>query len=142
MFEIFWPILLVVTSNTLYHICAKSSPVNINPFASLVITYLVSALLAAVMCFATSRQGNILKAFEELNWTSVAFGFVLVALEAGWMYVYRAGWQVSVASIVQSTLLSLILIAVGFLLYREALTWNKVAGVLICLAGLVVINIK
>jgi len=141
MFGYFWPILLVVSSNTLYHICAKSAPGNVNPFASLTVTYLVSALTAAVMCLITSTQGSAVKVFGELNWTSVAFGFVLVALETGWIYVYRAGWQVSVASIVQSTLLSLILMLVGFLVYKEAMTWNKIVGIIICLIGLGFINI-
>ena len=141
MFGYFWPILLVVSSNTLYHICAKSAPGNVNPFASLTVTYLVSALTAAIMCLITSTQGSAVKVFGELNWTSVAFGFVLVALETGWIYVYRAGWQVSVASIVQSTLLSLILMLVGFLVYKEAMTWNKIVGIIICLIGLGFINI-
>ena len=142
MISYIWPILLVVTSNTLYHICAKSAPQSMNPFAGLTVTYLVSAAVAAVMCLATSSRGNVVKAFAGLNWTSVAFGFVLVALEAGWIYVYRAGWQVSVASIVQSTLLALVLMVAGFLIYREAFTWNKAVGILICLAGLGVINFK
>jgi len=141
MFGYFWPILLVVSSNTLYHICAKSAPGNVNPFASLTVTYLVSALTAAVMCLITSTQGSAVKVFGELNWTSVAVGFFLVALETGWIYVYRAGWQVSVASIVQSTLLSLILMLVGFLVYKEAMTWNKIVGIIICLIGLGFINI-
>ena len=65
-----------------------------------------------------------------------------VGLEAGWIYAYKAGWQVSTASIVQSSLLSVALLFVGFLLYREALTWNKLVGVGICLFGLVIINLK
>ena len=48
----------------------------------------------------------------------------------------------STASIVQSAFLAIILIIVGMLLYHEALTWNKAIGVLICLVGLVFINLK
>ena len=33
-------------------------------------------------------------------------------------------------------------LAVGFIAYREAITWNKVVGVAICLAGLAIINLK
>ena len=46
------------------------------------------------------------------------------------------------ASIVQSAILAVALIFVGLFLYKESLTWNKIVGVLICLAGLVVINLK
>ena len=89
-----------------------------------------------------SSRTTVTEDFGALNWTSVAFGFVLVALEAGWLYVYRAGWQVSLASIVQSSLLALILMLVGFFAYKETLTWNKIAGILVCLAGLGLINLK
>ena len=34
------------------------------------------------------------------------------------------------------------LIVVGLLLYKEAITWNKIAGIVICLVGLVFINLK
>ena len=69
-------------------------------------------------------------------------GLVILGLEAGWIYAYKAGWPVSTAFIVQSAILAGFLLAVGYVLYREPLAWNKVAGVVICLIGLYVINYK
>jgi multidrug transporter EmrE-like cation transporter len=43
---------------------------------------------------------------------------------------------------VHSAFLAVALIFVGALLYKEALTWNKLVGVLVCLIGLVFINYK
>ena len=37
---------------------------------------------------------------------------------------------------------TVILIFVGYLLYHEAITWNKIVGIIICLAGLVLINCR
>ena len=34
------------------------------------------------------------------------------------------------------------MIFVGYLLYHEAVTWNKIVGIIICLAGLVLINYR
>ena len=65
-----------------------------------------------------------------------------MGLEAGYIYAYKAGWQVSAASLVQSSFLAVILIFVGWLVYKEALTWNKLVGVAICLIGLAFINHK
>ena len=48
----------------------------------------------------------------------------------------------STAAIVQSSFLAIALIFVGYLLYHEALTWNKLLDVAICLAGLFFINYK
>ena len=142
MFNYIWPIALVVLSNTIYQICAKSVPDNVNPFASLTVTYTIGAIASAVMYFVLNGQGNLIKEISRMNWAPFVFGLVLVGLEAGWIYAYKAGWQVSTATIVQSSFLAVILIFVGLLLYHEALTWNKIVGVLICLVGLVFINIK
>lgn len=63
-----------------------------------------------------------------------------VGLEVGFIYAYKAGWPVSTASIVQSAFLAVALAFVGLFLYKEALTWNKVLGIAICLVGLYFIN--
>ena len=89
-----WPMVLVVTSNILYQICTRSTPKGVNPFASLVVTYLVGAAVSAVLYFALRSDGNLLKDCAELNWTSYVLGIVIVGLEAGWIFAYKAGWQV------------------------------------------------
>jgi drug/metabolite transporter (DMT)-like permease len=67
---------------------------------------------------------------------------VIVGLEVGWIFAYKAGWEVSTGFIVQSAVLAILLLVLGYFLYHEALTWNKVAGVVICLIGLIFINLK
>lgn len=142
MFNYCWPIMLVILSNVVYQICAKSIPNNVNPFASLTITYIVSAICSALIFFFTSKRMNIITELATMNWAPYVLGIVIIGLEAGYIFVYKAGWQVSMASIVQSSILSIILIFVGYLLYNEALTWNKIVGILICLVGLIFINLK
>ena len=86
MITYIWPIALIVLSNTIYQICAKSVPEGMNPFASLTVTYLVGALASAF--------------------------------------------------------LAAVLMVTGYLIYHEALTWNKIVGVAVCLIGLVFINYR
>lgn len=50
--------------------------------------------------------------------------------------------RVSTLSVIQSSFLAVVLMFVGWLLYHEAITWNKLVGVVICLIGLVFINYK
>lgn len=137
-----WPIALVVLSNTVYQVCAKSMPKDLNPLASLTVTYLLAAAACAALYFILNPRGNLLKEYGRLNWVPFAFGIVIVGLEVGWIYAYKAGWEVSTASVVQGAALAVALIFVGFLLYHEALTWNKLVGVVICLVGLAFINMK
>ena len=65
---------------------------------------------------------------------------MIVGLEVGWIYAYKAGWQVSTGFIVQSAFLAAALLLVGYVLYHESLSWNKIVGVMICLIGLGFIN--
>ncbi len=143
MFAYIWPIGLVVLSNVIYHICAKSLPDNVDPFASLSITYLIAAAICVVLYFVLGKSGhNILVEYQKLNWATIIMGVVIIGLEVGFIFCYKAGWQVSMASIVQSAFLAIILIVVGYLFFKEAITFNKFLGVIICLAGLTVINWK
>ena len=88
----------------------------------------------------TAKTGQ--KSLWNVNWAPFVLGIVIVGLEVGWIYAYKAGWQVSTGFIVQSAFLAVLLLFVGFLLYHEALTWNKIVGVFICLIGLAFINFK
>lgn len=140
MFAYLWPIALIILSNTVYQICAKSVPSGLNPFASLTVTYLVAAVVSAALYFLPGQGKNLLEEYGKLNWAPFVLGIVIIGLEAGWIYAYKAGWQVSTGFIVQSAFLAVLLLFVGYFLYHEALTWTKLAGVAVCLAGLVLIN--
>ena len=142
MFSYIWPIALVVISNTLYQVCAKSVPEGMNPLASLTVTYLIGAVVSCVMYYLLNRDANLFREIRLTNWAPVVLGVVVVGLEVGFIYAFRAGWQVSMTQIVTSALVAVILIFVGYLLYHEAITWNKIAGIIICVAGLVLINLR
>ena len=142
MFAYIWPMALLLLSNTVYQICAKSVPEDINPFASLTVTYLVAAAASTVLFFTLHRGSSLPEEYSRLNWAPFLLGIVIVGLEAGWIYAYQAGWQVSTGFIVQSAFLAVALLFVGYLLYHEALTWNKLLGVAICIIGLAFINYK
>ena len=142
MFRYIWPLALVIVSNTVYQICAKSVPSGMNPLASLTITYMVGAAASLILYFALNRGGNIVTEWSRTNWAPIVLGFVIVGLEVGYIYAYKAGWPVSTAQIVQAAVLAIILIFVGKMLYNEAVTWNKIVGIIICLGGLGLINLK
>ncbi len=130
MFNYIWPLGLVILSNVFYQICAKSVPESMNPFASLTITYLVGAAASVVFYFLLGRGTG----------SGIVLGIDIVGLEVGYIYAYKAGWPVSTAQIVQAAVLACILIFVGYGLYKEAITWNKLLGIVVCLVGLGLIN--
>ena len=140
MFSYIWPIALVVISNIVYQICAKSAPKGMDPLASLTVTYLVGAVVSGALFFLLHRGGNLLREYRQLNWAPLVLGIVIVGLEVGFLYAYRAGWQISRASLVQSSILAVALVVVGTLLYRERVAWPKLGRVGICRVGLAFIS--
>ena len=142
MFYYIMPLALVILSNVFYQICAKSVPEQMNPLASLTITYVVGAITTLILYFVLNKQPNIIEEYKKVNWAPFVLGIVIVGLEVGYIYAYKAGWPVSTAQIIQAAILAVILIFVGFFLYKETITWNKVAGIIVCLVGLGLINFK
>lgn len=136
MLQMLAPILLVVGANTLYNICTKSVPSQVNSFAALLVTYLVAAALCAVLFYLTAGERHLLQELKTLNWAPIILGCSVVALELGYILIYRAGWKMSIASLVANIALACVLVVMGVLLYQERLTMGQVFGMLLCGSGL------
>ncbi len=144
MIKRIWPLALVVGSNIIYHICAKEMPSDMDAFASLTITYAV-AFVATLICYYILRKASgsegLVKEFRKSNRAPFILGIVIVGLEFGWLMAYKAGWQVSMGYIVVTSIVSTVLLGIGCFVYKEKITPNKVIGVALCLAGLIIINL-
>ena len=131
-----WPIGLIVLSNVFYHISSKQTPAGIHPLASLSVTYLVGAAVSALLYTVLNRGGSLAAEYRQLNWTALVLGLAIVGLEAGSMYMYKLGWNINTGHLTHSALLSIALLFIGWALYGEPMTANKLIGVVLCLAGL------
>lgn len=136
----YWSIAVIVLSNIVYNICSKATPKEISPFASLTVTYIIGMITSLIMYFAVSKGGNILHEYQSLNWSSFVLGVAVVGLEAGSIFMYKSGWNISTGQLVYSSILAICLIIIGYLFYHEAITLTKAMGVLICMVGLYFIN--
>lgn len=133
--NMYWPLCLVVLANVLYNIASKSIPVSASPWAVLVITYLVSSCLSLIAFFIFEEDRNFLGSVQKLDWTGFGLGLSLVCLEIGYIFIYRTGWKLSVASLLANILLAVILMLFGVLIYKEHLNAWQFAGIALCLTG-------
>ena len=139
MWNMIWPLLIVVGANTVYNISTKSIPASVNSFASLAISYAIGMIFSVIMFYITADNKNIFAEVSKTNWATLALGVAIVALEFGYICIYRAGWKISVATLVANISLACVLIVVGVLLYKEALSLRQVIGVIISAIGLIFI---
>lgn len=140
MFMYVFSILLIIASNVVYNIVQKSTPAKANPFLTLIVTYLTAAIITIILYLFNRSEKGLFASLKELNWTSIVLGIAIVGLEFGYLLAYRAGWKISVGSLVANIALALILIPVGVLFYKEGFGVNKLLGAIFCIIGLVLIN--
>lgn len=137
---LFIPILMVVCANTMYNVCTKSTPAEVNPFITLFFTYLVAAGITVILFFIFGNSSNIIAEISNVNWTSIVLGISVVGLETGYILIYRAGWKISNASVVANILLAISLILVGYIIYKENINLKQILGIVVCMVGLILIT--
>jgi multidrug transporter EmrE-like cation transporter len=98
-------------------------------------------LTLSLLLFIPTKNG-ILAEVRQLNWASYLLAFSIVGLEIGFLLVYRAGWNVGIAAVLVNVVASLLLVPVALFVFKQQLTWVNIIGILVCLAGLIMLNWK
>jgi drug/metabolite transporter (DMT)-like permease len=133
---------LTILASVLYHVFIKLTPADANPFLTLVIIYVTAGLAClAIFQFYPSQEGWR-DALRRLNWTAPALGLTIVGLEIGFLLAYRAGWRISMSALVANVCVALVLIPLGLAFFKDRLSPLNLLGILLCILGLVLINLR
>jgi drug/metabolite transporter (DMT)-like permease len=131
------PIALTALATTLYHVAQKSIVPGVHPMVSLVVTYATS-LVACLAAIPFSPGGAVfVRTLKDLNWATYVVGLSIVGVELAILLAYRAGWRISLASVIANVTTALLLVVIGVFGYREHLAARHFVGLLMCLGGLV-----
>ncbi len=141
MFLFYFSITLAICSSALYHFVAKSTPANVNFTVSLLVTYGV-AFVATLLTFFFFPTSNVVAELKQLNWASVGLAVAVMGIEFGYLLMYRAGWNLGIAAVLVTVLASLILVPVAIFVFKDKISWINIAGVVVCLVGLMMLNWK
>ncbi len=134
--------LLAVLSSVMYHLFARAIPAGAHPLIALTITYLTAAVLCLALLPLFPLKTNLSDALRQTNWTSVGLAAAVLGFEVAFLLAYRAGWNISLAAIVTNVSVTLVLLPIGLLAFKEKLAWQQLAGIGLCIAGLILINRK
>jgi len=63
-------------------------------------------------------------------------------IEFSCLLVYRSGWNLGIAAVLVNVVASLILVPVAIFVFKDKLNWVNIVGILVCLAGLIMLNWK
>ncbi len=142
MLLFYFSISLAILSSALYHFSQKQIPANVNPAISVLVTYAISFGICLGLLYFFLPEDGILSALRRLNWASYLLAFSLVGLEVGFLLVYRSGWNLGLAAVLVNVVASLLLVPVAIFVFKDKLSPVNIIGILVCLAGLVMLNWK
>jgi drug/metabolite transporter (DMT)-like permease len=131
---------LAIAATVAYHLVLKLTPGGANPFLSLMLTYgVVTLLFGAVLAFGPGAF-EWRQELRLLNWTALGLALAIIGLDLGFILLYRGGYEVSLGALVTQSAAAMLLLVIGVLVFREKISLANGVGVVLCLAGLWLVN--
>ena len=135
------PVLLAVAGGVLYHLAAKTVPKGIDPALVLIGAY-TTALCASAIAYIVLRAGGSGAANAVRPWHASVIGIGLGAalIEMGFVLTYRAGWPISVTSVIVNGTVAVLLVPLGAGLFGERFSVLRAIGIVLCLVGVTLLR--
>ena len=140
MFWFFLPIFVIVVSNVIYDVSSKSIDEELNAYAGIAIIYSILAVFYFLIFEISNPAVPIISAeWTQINWAVATFAVASIGLESGYIFLYRAGWNISLGGMVCNILLAICMVCVGQLFFQEAVSLRQYTGVALCITGLFIV---
>jgi uncharacterized membrane protein len=139
MKNFYFPFALATGGALLYHLSQRSIPREMNPFLTTIIAYLVGIFLCGLSLFLFPAHKPLRDSLRDSNWAVFGVGFSVVAIELGFLLAYRAGWKISVAAVATNAAVTILLIPIGILVFKDQLSARNIIGLIFCLLGLILV---
>lgn len=139
-YSYYYPVIIIVFSNALYDISAKSFPEEINAQAGLTAYYIIAAVVSLALFYLTSEVKNFSMEVKKVNWATFTLALGCTGIDLGYVLLFRAGWNISFGSLVCNIMIAIALILVGKILFHEYINKYHLIGISLCLTGFVLIN--
>ena len=136
----YFPIVLTILGSTLYHLSQKSIPKTANPLIALIIAYIVGILLCAFFTIYYPSDKSLLNTIKDMNWAVITVGIGAAMIEIGFLLAYRAGWNISITGTLIGAAVTLILVPIGMIVFKERLSLWNLLGIVCCILGLFLVS--
>jgi drug/metabolite transporter (DMT)-like permease len=135
-------IVLLVCSGVLYQLFQKLISPAVNPALSLICSYTVAILVSSILFIFIPLKGSIGSEIKNINIYSFMLAIPIIGIELGYLLLYRAGGKFSYSSSLVSAMIMIILVLLGMLLFKEKISIKKILGIVLCMSGIVLLNVK
>lgn len=128
--------LLAIAGQVLYHVTQKSISPGTHPVISLLMFYLLAAVLTLPLFLMFPLNDSLLGEIKKLNWAVYGVAASIVLIEIGFLLAYRAGAELSSAAVLTAAIVAVSTLLIGAIFFRESLSIAKLSGIALCLGGI------
>jgi uncharacterized membrane protein len=139
MTAFYLPFVLAVGGMLFYHLSQKSIPKGINPFHVTILAYAIGIIMCAICAFVYPGKKTIVESLRESNWAVFVLGLAAASIELGFLLAYRAGWRISLAAVATNVTVTILLVPIGVMLFKDHLSLRNILGLAFCILGLVLV---
>jgi drug/metabolite transporter (DMT)-like permease len=129
-------LVIAITGQVLYHVTQKSVSAGTHPVVSLIVFYLVAALLSLPLLWLFPLSAPLPDELGRLNWAVYGVALSIVLIELGFLLAYRAGGSLSSSFVLTASAVTASLFLIGSLAFKEGVSVTKFVGVGLCLSGI------
>lgn len=133
------PLFLAVGGMLFYHLAQKSIPQGINPFYATMIAYAVGIIMCGICALTLPGNKSLATSVRQSNWAVFVVGAAAACIEVGFLLAYRFGWRISVAAVATNVAVTILLIPIGLLVFKDHLSPRNILGLAFCVVGLVLV---
>jgi len=135
----YFPLLLAVGGMLFYHLGQKSIPKGINPFYAMIVAYTAGIIVLVICALSFPGDKSFVSSLRVSNWAVFVVGVAAACIEVGFLLAYRSGWRISVAAVATNVAVTLLLVPIGVVIFKDHLSLRNIIGLIFCVLGLVLV---
>lgn len=129
------PLVTVIVAGIVYHLVQKGSGSAPSPWPMLAVAYGAAFALAALLALAAPAHGLAAARAPRVWIPGLLLGLAAFGIEAGFFFVYRAGWPLASASVIAGAAVTVTLALLGIALFGDHVSLARAAGIALALGG-------
>jgi drug/metabolite transporter (DMT)-like permease len=126
-------LVIATVGAVVYHLAMKQLPATLNPFFPLAVAY-AGALALCSLGLWLWPDGS--RSWHDLRPSVAGVALGVVGIEVGFLLAYRSGWNVGYAALAMNACSALLLAPIAAAFFKEDFGVQKIAGMILSLAGL------
>ena len=135
-------ILIIVAGQVSYHSIARTVSHDREPFTLIVTAYGFAFLIVLIVGIIT-QQIHFKELIESYNYKpAIGLGIAVSFIELGYIYAYKNGLPINIGAFALLGLTTIILIPVGYFVFKEMLSLRIALGLALLVTGLWLISTR